>query len=269
MSGNLSFQIVSKRSRATQAGFSLLELSIVMVIIALITGSVFGGRELLRLAELKKVIKEVDQYRASINHFYDEYKTYPGDLARASVFFPSCSDSGSNPCNGDGNQQVNAPVTDVVSSTGYEHLRFWQHLSLSEYIPYSYTGVGSGANANLIADHVNAPGSGLENGVWGVVDRAKMPGDSNMLGGYIVLGTLLGDSTYDSYPQGGIFEPVELRNLDSKMDDGYPRSGKVRVMPAMIDPSVPSSEPDSDCFSGNAYATDQSEVHCIGYFLFQ
>ena len=126
--------------------FSLVELSIVLVILGLLTGGILAGQNLIRASELRAVITEFQNYNTAVNTFRDKYFALPGDMRNATAFWgdqatgtESCSD-GSVPdgtpgtCNGDGNGNITSAAGVI------EYLRFWQHLSLSGLIEGSYTG---------------------------------------------------------------------------------------------------------------------------------
>lgn len=91
--------------------FSLIEISIVLVIIGIITGAVFKGQELLSNAKIKSVAQDFQNYSLAISHYQDVYHSLPGDDPKASTHF-------SNITSGDGNGQI----------TGIEADLFWQHL---------------------------------------------------------------------------------------------------------------------------------------------
>ena len=55
-----------------QAGFSLIELSIVIAIIGLLTGGVLGGQSLIRSAETRSIISEYNGYQSAIVQFHDK-----------------------------------------------------------------------------------------------------------------------------------------------------------------------------------------------------
>ena len=86
----------------SKRGFTLVELSIVLVIIGLIVGGVLAGRDLIRAATLRAVIKEVKNYETVIHIFRDKYGYLPADMPNARDYWPACNDNGANPCNGDG-----------------------------------------------------------------------------------------------------------------------------------------------------------------------
>lgn len=60
--------------------FTLVELSIVLVIIALLASVVFIGRELVQQASLRRVITEYNQYTVAVNSFRQKYNALPGDI---------------------------------------------------------------------------------------------------------------------------------------------------------------------------------------------
>lgn len=91
--------------------FSLIEMSIVLVVIGLIAGAVFKGRELLENAKIRSIASDLQQYDMAINNYQETYHALPGDDPKASKHFSS-TDSG------DGNGQIIGREADL----------FWQHL---------------------------------------------------------------------------------------------------------------------------------------------
>ncbi len=57
------------RPRASQLGFTLIELSIVLVIIGLIVGGVLVGQDLIKAAETRATVGQVEKYNAAVNTF--------------------------------------------------------------------------------------------------------------------------------------------------------------------------------------------------------
>ena len=62
------------------AGFTLIEISIVLVIIGLITGGVLVGRDLIKAAQIRAMISQLEKYDASVNTFQSKYNGLPGDI---------------------------------------------------------------------------------------------------------------------------------------------------------------------------------------------
>ncbi len=66
-------------------GFTLIELSIVLVIIGLIVGGVLVGQDLIRSAAIRATISQVEQFNTGVNTFYGKYQGLPGDLNYSSA----------------------------------------------------------------------------------------------------------------------------------------------------------------------------------------
>src|SRR5688572_21710023 len=85
-------------------GFTLIELSIVLVIIGLLVGGVLVGRDLIKAAEIQKVISQAEQYKTVFYTFKNKYNCIPGDCRNATTFFGTPT--------GIGCSDVITPVTD-------------------------------------------------------------------------------------------------------------------------------------------------------------
>ena len=60
-------------------GFTLVELAIVLVVIGLILGMVFKGRDLIDGAKVKNASAQVTKVQAAINTYFERYNTVVGD----------------------------------------------------------------------------------------------------------------------------------------------------------------------------------------------
>jgi len=65
--------------RPPSQGFTLIEMAIVLVVIGLILGMVFKGRQLIASAKVKNANAGYNKVIAGMNTFYDRYGFYPGD----------------------------------------------------------------------------------------------------------------------------------------------------------------------------------------------
>ena len=65
---------------ALTAGFTLIELSVVLVIIGLIVGSVLVGQSLISAAGVRATIAQIEKYNTAANTFREKYGYLPGDI---------------------------------------------------------------------------------------------------------------------------------------------------------------------------------------------
>src|ERR1700712_2007792 len=89
-----------------QPGFTLIELSIVLVIIGLVVGGVLVGQDLIKAAGVRATISQIEKSNTAVNTFRSKYDGLPGDLATASairfgLYYPT-TPSGVYNGNGDG-----------------------------------------------------------------------------------------------------------------------------------------------------------------------
>lgn len=76
-------------------GFTLVELAIVLVVIGLILGMAFKGRDLIDGAKVKSLAAQYNKIVAAANTFYEKYGFYPGDgCPNATPTVAQCLNSG-------------------------------------------------------------------------------------------------------------------------------------------------------------------------------
>ena len=75
-------QLREDRQNEWQAapGFTLIEISIVLVIIGLITGGVLVGQDLIRTAGVRATIPQIQGYNTAVNVFRNQYFALPGAM---------------------------------------------------------------------------------------------------------------------------------------------------------------------------------------------
>src|SRR5438552_12184309 len=85
--------------KSTEAGFTLVEIAIVLVIIGLLLGGILKGQEMITQAKIKNIVNDFNGITAAINSYQDRYRTLPGDdLSAATRWATQGAISG----NGDG-----------------------------------------------------------------------------------------------------------------------------------------------------------------------
>src|ERR1700743_3469732 len=61
-------------------GFPLIELSIVLVIIGLIVGGILVGQDMIKAAEVRAQISQIEKYNQAVNTFKAKFQAIPGDM---------------------------------------------------------------------------------------------------------------------------------------------------------------------------------------------
>lgn len=76
---------MSYRMKSRQAGFTLVEIAIVLVIIGLLLGGVLKGQELIENSRIKSIVNDMKAVQAAYNGYIDRYKALPGDELAATM----------------------------------------------------------------------------------------------------------------------------------------------------------------------------------------
>jgi prepilin-type N-terminal cleavage/methylation domain-containing protein len=120
-------------------GFTLIELSVVLLVIGLLVGGAVVGTSMIERAKQKDFLDDIQRVRAGTATFKMMYKAYPGDFANATSFFTaaaSCPTGGlAATCNGNGDSAINSTST---GADNHESRMFAQHLASAEIIPGRY-----------------------------------------------------------------------------------------------------------------------------------
>jgi prepilin-type N-terminal cleavage/methylation domain-containing protein len=259
--------IIMKRSQyqtGHQAGFTLVELSIVLVIIGLIVGGVLVGQDMIRAAEIRSTIAQVESFNTAVNTFRDKYRNIPGDiLSSDAARFGFTARTGASG-RGDGDRLIEALPANPAY-LGHETALFWRDL----------------AQVALIDNGFNTATDALVTAAAGTIDT-YLPSAKIGLGHYIVAYSSGGRNYFEiarvASVAAGVFtlenamNPQVAFNIDDKLDDGSPLNGSVVAAfgTAALDgvatalgapfvgatPAAPSSPAVAlDCASGAAIAT--------------
>lgn len=147
-----------------QIGFTLIELSIVLVIIGLLMGGVLKGQELINSAKVKNMANDFRSLQTQIYTYQDKFKALPGDDRAAKDHVGSAATDG----DGDG------VIEGAYNASSGETFQFWQQIRLAQLA----TGSLDVAAANYLP--VNAEGGrvGIQSG--------STPSIANLSGTYVI-----------------------------------------------------------------------------------
>ncbi len=219
-------------------GFTLIEVSIVLVIIGLLAGGILYGQTLIRQSQINSMMSDVQNYAMAAATFSTKYSALPGDMANATNYWgyaggdsgdnytTSCYSSGSvssaATCNGSGNGQVYESGT-----YANEQFRVWQHLANAQMILGNYTGVAGGGGASEHIIGTNCPASKIGTAGFGVRYVGVKSGDTNYFDGAYGHVLIAGGYSSTNPPVAASLTTVEAQSFDSKYDDGSPALGKI------------------------------------------
>ncbi len=134
-----------------QAGFTLIEIAIVLVIIGLLLGGVLKGQEMMTNAKIKRTSNDYNGIAAAMFSYLDRYSAFPGDDPNAAARWGGAVVSG----NGDGLIAGTAFCTTPAN----ESCQVWEHLRQS--------GLVAGTGTNL-PNHAFGGRIGVEDTIYGI-----------------------------------------------------------------------------------------------------
>ncbi|HIJ84534.1 MAG: hypothetical protein HW380_1411 [Magnetococcales bacterium] len=117
----------SSIQKARQAGFSLIEIAIVLVIIGLLLGGVMKGQTMVQNSKIKRMATDTQGIQSAINAYSDNYWRLPGDDSQASTRFAMV------PGNGDADGIIEG-VFEPSDLTANETALVWNHLRCAELV---------------------------------------------------------------------------------------------------------------------------------------
>lgn len=250
-------------------GFSLVELSIVLVILGLLVGGILAGQSLIRAAELRSVSTEYQRYTTAVYAFRDKYFMLPGDMNNAEAVWGQADAVAANcyafssanalTCNGDGDGMI-----ETVSTRSFEIYRAWQHLANAGLIEGTFSGTrGTVGWPWSAVSGTNVPRSKMSQAGWAWVSRQEATATGGFYASMFYPTTEhwleYGQPSGNSYAHTPILKAEEGWNIDTKLDDGKPGTGKVTTyMNSYI-----STCASSDTAATAIYRLDQTVAGCI------
>ncbi|QZA78324.1 prepilin-type N-terminal cleavage/methylation domain-containing protein [Deefgea tanakiae] len=202
-----------------QRGFTLVELAIVLVIIGLILGAAFKGKDLIDGAKVKNMSAQVNKMQAGFNTYFDKYGAYPGD---------ACTTA----------ESTSTTVTKCAATTGRDG-----SLKGSDE-PVAALQVLKNTNILTDADIKSVFGD-----AWSITDATSAISAARLVAGtnYMVVGVPAATTK------------VDVRfvcALDAAIDDGNPDAGIVRSSATKgAAPTADNYQKDTDCWAATGTAT--------------
>lgn len=252
------------------SGFSLVELSIVLVILGLLTGGILGGQALIKAAEMRAVTTELATWQTATNTFRQKYNGLPGDLNNAEAFWgaaascpPSPGDAalGNSTCNGNGDGDVGS----IPTAQRYEPFLFWQQLSLAGMITGEYSGTPGAAGTSDHIIGVNTPNAKFGNGGWSALFFNG--GSTNQYERDYGNTFVIGAQRQTMSTNEKLFTPSEAWNIDTKTDDGLPAKGST-VAHWLLDECSSADDGSSTNDDLEAhYRLEDDSTQCSLYFI--
>lgn len=230
---------MSRNLPSYNKGFTLIELAVVLVIVALVAGGIVMAREMIRNAQMQQALAEYDRYVKAVGEFQEKYNQLPGDFTGATTMWGSdtCpTNAVSSPkretCNGNGSGQIGTSDDDGNTDPDHEEWwRAWQHLANSGLIEGLYSGTeGSGGSMEATVG-TNVPASKVPSAGWTLLYYLNVTTDASLWGDTYGHVLYFGASTAGGGKptKGTAITPAEALGIDQKMDDGYPGTGKIRA----------------------------------------
>lgn len=217
--------------------FSLIELSIVVVVISILITLGLKSSEIVKNYEMKRILALTQEYENGFKAFYQFYNIIAGDTNKGYQLFAddncvnSVINSTNKGCNGDNNGIINIENS-TQTTDNYESILALYHLFKARLISFDNMNdlnlsnnsinnyLANCANKMVLNSEINVPALGLRNSFLSVYKLA-----TNNL-------SLIISSGFDCDITNlmGVFTVEELLSLERKFDDGLPESGLIQTL---------------------------------------
>ena len=250
-------------------GFTLVELSIVLVIIGLLIGGILAAQSMISTAKINAQVRQIGQFDAMVLNFKTKFNYLPGDAPAFGGDGDGAIDATEAACSGCG---------DDVQTFFAEIGNFWHDADPEQY-PGTALWAFPGSKPTTTGPSKNVPMSKFGKGGSFVIAAALSTDDhfadkTNLRNVYVILDPtqaqqLTGYPAY-SFPRttstNSAVSPAELMSLDSKIDDGIANSGNVLsgaiAVRGCCSWGAPVAVPLATCSSGPTYDLTHDSYEC-------
>jgi prepilin-type N-terminal cleavage/methylation domain-containing protein len=241
---------MKKTCSSKKSAFSLIELSIVLIIIGLLIAGITGGASLIKSSELRSAMSEARAFQTSVNGFYTQFGSLPGDFSTVI----GTSGAGNNNGHIEYVASVNAAGTTCTNESGTyncsEGSNAWIQMRNAGTIDSNLVSATTPIDLNddsAPTFGTDAPSSKIKSAGW-AFDYRDIERSSGAFGheassqNVVVLTGAIGSGSYNSSgDSAGVVDsnadnnvataaivPTDALSIDSKIDDGNAGAGKVR-----------------------------------------
>ena len=237
-----------------KSGFTLVELSIVLVIIGLLIGGVLVGQSLIKNTKKFEYIRELQLFKFHYEDFKSKFKQIPGDFSKRSVIL-----GGARNGNGDG----------IIDWNGDEAGDFWDDLFYDNedweenYKVYGTTHLLRDPNAATTYDSDFYYGNGRHGTIlradW-YTDESGIVDSENVI---FYTNRRTGDGRVDAVS----IKATTLLDIDKKIDDGLAWTGLIRGHLGYSDAASANTTCSYDNGGTRYYKVDEEDLNCRMLYL--
>ncbi len=258
------------KTTPTSAGFTLIEMAVVLAIVGVLAGGILAGTKMIEASRLKRVPMEASAYASAFEQFKVKYSQYPGDYTEAARIwgradggtdlYGSCASAGSdisssNPqatCNGNGDWRV----------IGNETFRAWQQMANAGLVTGKFNGLnGSGGSGHAVAGY-NVPIGPLRGSAFNISTNGNKLSDATFFDGNYD-NTLVFGKESTSAPVGNMLTGQQAYDIDLKFDDSLPGLGVIRTYKGT---ALPGTNPNGrSCAGENGGDVTPTSAETAGY----
>lgn len=214
----------------------LIDIMLAVMAIELIAGGIIVVREIMQQRKMKEQIMQVGKFNSAVATFQNKFMGLPGDLLSAQAERVGFSTGDGTPAHSDGDGQLSPCSPEWSEGLGCETVLFWSQLANSEMIEGKFTAASRYADSRVLDTDLPEyylPTSPLAPElymmVWHADNVAKGSKSYMPSGNYYQLTIIHGIDDGKILNDPYALSPLAAKEIDKKLDDGYPLSGKILV----------------------------------------